>query len=272
MTAVENSVSSLEASVNALQVETASAATDAEMTAVENSIDSLEASVNALQAETASAATDAEMTAVENSIDSLEASIGSIDTVQATQNSQLTAAASSVGALEDSVDSLEASVNALQVETASAATDAEMTAVENSIDSLEASVNALQVETASAATDAEMTAVENSVSSLEASINSIETSFVKDPLGIQRFIGSTALESANQSGGTLANTHKAQLSDVVEGGQLGNIIGVYINGLVADPAYYALTSDGGTGDSEVAFQTSYALDANDTIVVKFVKD
>ena len=52
--------------------------------------------------------------------------------------------ASDLNALENSVDSLEASVNALQVQTASAATDAEMTAVENSIDSLEDSVNAIE--------------------------------------------------------------------------------------------------------------------------------
>ena len=145
-------------------------------------------------------------------------------------------------------------------------------ALENSVDSLEASVNALQAETASAATDAEMTAVENSIDSLEASINSIESAFVKDPLGVQRFIGSTALETANASGGTLARTHKAQLSSVIEGGEIGNVIGVYINGLVADPAYYVVTSDGVSGDSEVQFETSYTLDANDTIVVKFVKD
>ena len=117
-----------------------------------------------------------------------------------------------------------------------------------------------------------MTAVENSIDSLEASINSIESAFVKDPLGVQRFVGSSALETANAAGGTLTRTHKAQLSSVIEGGEIGNVIGVYINGLVADPAYYVVTSDGVSGDSEVQFETSYALDANDTIVVKFVKD
>jgi energy-converting hydrogenase Eha subunit B len=110
------------------------------------------------------------------------------------------------------------------------------------------------------------------IDDLEASVNSIESAFVKDPLGLQRFVGNTALESSNQAGGTLARSHKAQLSSVIEGGVAPNVIGVYINGLVADPAYYVVTSDGVSGNSEVAFETSYALDANDTIVVKFVVD
>jgi chromosome segregation ATPase len=115
-------------------------------------------------------------------------------------------------------------------------------------------------------------ALSTEISATNSDIASIEAAFVKDPLGNQRFAGSGALEYANQAGGTLARTHKAQLSSVVEGGVVANIIGVYINGLVADPAYYALSSDGVTGNTEVTFQTSYTLDTDDTIVVKFVVD
>jgi hypothetical protein len=164
---------------------------------------------------------------------------------------------------------LAASVNSLEVALADeiSATNSDVSSIDTRAGLIESSVNSLEVALAG-----EISATNTDITDLQSSVNSIEEAFVKEPLGNERFAGSSNLESANTAAGALGRTHKAQLADSVEGGEVANVIGVYINGLVADPAYYVLTSDGVTGNSEVTFQTSYLLDTDDTIVVKYIID
>ena len=210
----------------------------------------------------------ADLSALENSVDSLEASVNALQTqtASAATDAEMTAVENSIDSLEDSVGSIDTVLGTL-------ALDSDMTVVENSIDSLEASVNALQTQTASAATDAEMTAVENSVDSLEvraaaleADITSIEAAFVKDPFGIESFTAAPTLAD---------NILTLTLAGFIEDAVNGNVVKVSVNGLVLEPnAGIATPGQFGynvSSGQSVDIRLPYDLDPQDSVFVEYVR-
>ena len=195
-----------------------------------------------------------EIAATSTDVDSLETKIS--DDIAAAASDTST----DIASLDGYVDNVSSSLGVL-----SGALSQEIAATSTDVDSLDTRITSAEGDTTAVSN-----ALVSEIAATSTDIASIEAAFVKDPLGVQRFAGSTALDTANATTSqTLGYRHVAVLTSAVEDNVVGNIIGVYINGLVADPAYY-LVADGGSSNSEVTFETSYTLDANDTIVVKFV--
>ena len=195
--------------------------------------------------------------AADNSLDAyVDGVSGDLDTAEAAATAEASSRLSGDTSLDAYVDGVSG-----DLDTAEAAATAEASSRLSGDVSLDAYVDSVSGD------------LSTEISATNADIASIEDAFVKDPLGNERFLGSSAaFSSQNAGGGTLAENHTIELSGIVEGTTANNVIGVYINGLVADPGYYAVAGNLSTGGTDITFETSYELENTDTIIVKFVKD
>ena len=107
----------------------------------------------------------------------------------------------------------------------------------------------------------------SAIADLGNSVNSIESAFVKDPFEIET---STAPVAGADTIVTIG------LTGSIEDGVNGNVVSVSVNGVVL-PANSLLATSGEegynvTGVDEVDIRLGYALDANDEISIKYVRE
>jgi len=196
-------------------------------------------------------------------IDGLSTDLNALVGVDSTQSSDIADLGNDVSALE-SVDSTQSSAIAA-LEDVDSTQSSDIADLGNDVSALE-SVDSTQ-SSAIAALESVDSTQSSAIADLGNSVNSIESAFVKDPFEIET---STAPVAGADTIVTIG------LTGSIEDGVNGNVVSVSVNGVVL-PANSLLATSGEegynvTGVDEVDIRLGYALDANDEISIKYVRE